>query len=125
MRELITALAIILAQAPAPRGVTGHWKLTMDPDFRGNPATVDCQLKQDANKVVVKCDNGSGGGSDMAGAINGRTITWRTPPAPGKPYLVATWTGEIDQAGVTITGTWHFTLETEVLNGKFKAKKQN
>ena len=77
MSVLIAALISLLSQKPVSTGLSGHLMVMMDPDFRGSPATVDCAFKQDAKKLIVRCDNGS---SDVTGTVNGLKIRWRSPP---------------------------------------------
>jgi opacity protein-like surface antigen len=119
MTKLLAAFVVVLLLTPptVAADLSGSWTLTLDPDLSGNPSTVDCTFKQDGSKLTVDC----GGGAMMTGEADAQKVTLRFQT--GKDGSVtATLTGELDQAGTTLTGMWH--LSPENRDGKFQAKKQ-
>jgi hypothetical protein len=101
--------------------LSGRWTFTMDPDPRGNLATVECVFRQNGQRLVVKCGNGTSGG-----AVNGRKVTFRTPPAETEKGYILSFDGEIDERTITIKGTWRavFPSLSEVREGKFRAVRR-
>jgi opacity protein-like surface antigen len=119
MTKLLVAFvaALLLAAPTVAADLSGRWTLTLDPDFSGNPSTVDCTFKQDGSKLTVDC-----GGAAIAGEVDGQKVTLRF--LTGKDAsLTATLTGELNQAATTLTGMWHLSAP-ENRDGKFEAKKQ-
>ena len=114
---LVSFVVVLLLAAPTfAADLTGRWILTLDPDLSGNPATVDCTFKQDGTKLTVNCN-----GAAITGEVDAQKVTLRFQT--GKDgSLTVTLTGELDQAGTTVTGMWH--LSPENRDGKFEAKKQ-
>src|SRR5262245_51464195 len=104
IRTLINiAVTGVLVQSTTP-DLTGKWTFTMNPDFRGNRAVVDCTIKQQREAVTVKC----GDGVEMKGEVNKLTVIFRTPPMTGD-RLVATYEGKTNDARTTLEGTWRLT----------------
>jgi hypothetical protein len=91
----------------------------MDPDFRGNPAVVECTVKEFRTTVSVRC----GSGAVMKGARRGRSITFRTPTIT-EGRVVAVFTARTNESGTTMSGTWHVTGTAVNESGKFTASKQ-
>jgi hypothetical protein len=107
------------AMAVQLSGLSGHWTFTMNPDFRGNPAVVDCTLKQDGNKLVVQC----GTGKPMNGEVKGQKVTFRSPFTSGGTFV--THNADVDAAGANMTGEWHLMFsDGERKDGKFTARKR-
>jgi hypothetical protein len=104
---------------------SGQWTFTMNPDPRGNLATVECALRQDGQKLVVKCGNGT---SEMTGAVDGRMVSFRTPSAETKKGYIVSFDGEVNVRTMTLEGTWRaaFALPSspEVRTGKFSATRR-
>jgi hypothetical protein len=90
----------------------------MNPDFRGNPSTIECTIGQDNKTVRVRC----GQVVEMVGEIVGNRVTFSTPPLT-KDHLVASYTAHVDDRGTSLDGEW--TLTGGVLNerGRFRAAK--
>ena len=107
------------AAVSATPNLTGTWSITMDPDFRGNPAVIECTVRQQRAALTVKC----GDGVAMKGELQGRTATWRTPPMTANE-IVATYIADTNAAGTTLEGRW--TLVGGALNekGRFHGKKR-
>jgi len=47
------AVVLLLATPTIAADLSGRWTLTFDPDFSGNPASVDCTFKQDGGKRLT------------------------------------------------------------------------
>jgi opacity protein-like surface antigen len=118
MTRLLVAFAVVLLLATpiVAADLSGRWTLTFDPDFSGNPSSVDCTFKQDGSKLTVDYN-----GAAITGEVDGQKVTLRFQTGRDNS-LTATLTGELDQAGTTLTGMWH--LSPENRDGKFAAKKQ-
>ena len=115
-RTIVPALALALFASTAATDLSGRWTLTSDPDFSGNPSSVDCTFKQDGSKLTVDC-----GGAAITGEVDAQKVTLRFQT--GKDgEITATLIGELDQAGTTLTGMWHLSAP-ENRAGKFEAKK--
>jgi opacity protein-like surface antigen len=116
-KRLVTfAVVLLLATPTVAADLSGRWTLTLDPDFSGNPSSVDCTFKQDGSKLTVDCN-----GAAITGEVDAQKVTLRFQT--GKDGSVtATLRGELDQAGTTLTGMWH--LSPENRDGKFTVKKQ-
>jgi len=118
MTKLLAAFVVVLLLA-APTiaaDLSGRWTLTLDPDFSGNPSSVDCTFKQDGSKLTVDRN-----GAAITGEVDAQKVTLRFQTGRDNS-LTATLTGELDQAGTTLIGMWH--LSPESRDGKFEAKKQ-
>ena len=119
MTKLLAAFVVVLLlSAPTTAAdLSGRWTLTSDPDFSGHLSSVDCTFKQDGSKLTVDCN-----GAAITGEVDAQKVTLRFQT--GKDgNVTATLTGELDQAGTTLTGTWHLSAP-ENRDGKFSAKKQ-
>lgn len=120
MNKMLAVLVVMSAAGiSAAPNLTGTWSITMDPDFRGNPAVIECTVRQQRAALTVKC----GDGVEMKGELQGRKATWRTPPMT-ENQIVATYIADTNVAGTTLEGRW--TLVGGVLNekGKFRGKKR-
>jgi hypothetical protein len=112
------ALAMI-ALLWLPADLTGGWMLDLDPDFGGMRSSVDCTLKQDGSKLAMDCGNGP----TIAGELDGRKVTLRVKTGP-QNELTATFVGELNEGGTTISGTWQLTDSSGTHKGKFTATKR-
>jgi hypothetical protein len=91
----------------------------MDPDFKGNPSTENCQMKQQNPKLTVTC---GAAGAAMAGEVNGQNVTWKFISPGG---WTAAWSGKLDKPAATIKGTWQFTYaDGDKMIGNFTAQKR-
>jgi type 1 fimbria pilin len=109
-------VVLLLATPTVAPDLSGRWTLTLDPDFSGNASSVDCTFKQDGSKLTVDCN-----GAAITGEVDAQRVTLRFQTGRDNG-LTATLTGELDQAGTTLTGMWH--LWPENRDGKFVATKQ-
>jgi hypothetical protein len=99
--------------------LAGQWTFKMDPDFRGNPASVDCSVRQQRADIVVQC----GSGAEMKGQIHGETVTFQTPTGPNG--LLVTFTAAVDDPGRSFRGTWLVSDRTVRRTGRFEARKKD
>jgi hypothetical protein len=102
----------------AAADLSGVWTLSWEPDFGGNFDAYDCTFKQTGRALAVTCREDL----SMTGEVDGQKITVRFK-AGRDGSQTATLTGEVDQRGTTITGTWHLSAP-ENRDGKFVARKQ-
>lgn len=110
--------ALITSEAGS---LSGDWSLTMNPDFKDNPNVVSaCVFRQSGTKLTVRC----GTGSELAGSVKGRTVTWGFRPKNGEKYPSATMTGTVNEAGTAINGTWHLSIVGGDKRGAFSAAKR-
>jgi hypothetical protein len=111
---------LLLSGAVAGRvDLSGDWTLSMNPDFRGNRATVECTLKQTERKISVKC----GKGVEMNGDLDGEHFMFRTPSV-GDDHLVATYTG-IVRSPTSLKGSWVLSGRDLNEHGEFSAVKHH
>jgi hypothetical protein len=108
----------IVTVAFAETNLSGRWDVMMDPDFKGNPSTEHCQMKQQNRKLTVTC----GAGAAMVGELNGQNVAWRFISPEG---WTAAWSGQLDKAAAKIRGTWLFTfVDGHKMRGNFTAQKR-
>jgi hypothetical protein len=99
--------------------LAGKWTFKMDPDFRGNPASVDCSVRQQRADIVVRC----GSGAEMKGQAQGATVTFQTSPGANGPLV--TFTAAMDDPGRSLRGTWQVSGSTVRTSGRFEARKKD
>ena len=114
MRALV-ALLIVLWSAT---DLTGMWSLDLKPDFGGNDDNIGCSFQQQGDKLKVNC----GGDANISGEVRDRRVTLLVPTGRNNE-LIATFTGELDDAETTIEGTWRLEDNTGKREGRFTAKK--
>jgi hypothetical protein len=115
MTTFVTILAFALSMLVAD--LSGVWTLNWQPDFGGNDDAYDCTLKQSGQNLALTCrDN-----PPIIGSVDGEKIILRFKTGRDGSET-ATLTGEVDQRGITITGTWHLTEQNR--SGRFVATKQ-
>jgi hypothetical protein len=119
MLILYTLLTAFITAGAA--NLSGDWSLTMNPDFKDNPNVVSqCVFRQSGTDLTVRC----GTGSELAGSVKGRTVTWGFSPKNGEKYPAATMTGTVNEPGNRIKGTWHVSINGGDKHGAFSAVKQ-
>src|SRR5262245_46951422 len=113
----ILALAILVASMlAAAADLAGVWTISWEPDFGGNFNSYDCTFDQKEQRLTITC----GDNAPFAGEIDGTRVTIRFKTGrDGTENAVLT--GELDERGRTITGTWQ--LVEQKRTGKFSAKK--
>jgi len=110
MMKLLIAVLLI-------SDLAGRWTLTLDPDFSGNPDTLDCTFKQSGATLRVDC----GGDTPLSGDIDDRKVVLRFKTGQDG-QTTATLSGVLDHADTTITGKWQ--LDPDNRAGKFQFKKK-
>jgi len=113
---LCAVAALVLSSALAAADLSGVWTLAWNPDFGGRADAYDCTFRQDGARLTVECDGGT-----FTGEVDARTVTLRLKTGRDGSET-ATLTGELDQAGTRIAGTWH--LSEQNRDGKFTATKR-
>lgn len=99
--------------------LSGAWTLNLDPDFGGNPDSVECTFKQDGNHLNIQC----GSGSPITGEVDGQKVTFQFPTGQHNE-LTATFVGDLDQSAKMMKGTWHLVdANKKDVMGRFDAKK--
>jgi hypothetical protein len=121
MNKWLMALAAsLLATTLTAADLTGVWTLSWRADFGGNFDDYDCAFKQNGRTLAVMCRDDPD--PTMTGEVDERKVVLRFKTGRDGSQT-ATLTGELDQAGTTITGVWHLS-EPENRDGKFVARKQ-
>ena len=120
MRKALLVLFVLLAfwTPLAAADLTGLWSLDLLPDFGGQDDQLGCSFVQDGEKLTAN----SGGARDMFGEVKGQKVTLRLVTGR-QGELTATFTGDLDQAETTVTGTWQLPDGQSTREGKFLAKK--
>jgi hypothetical protein len=90
-----------MACSSGPDRLSGRWTFDMEPDFRGNRSTVECDVQQRSTSITVKC----GEGVEMRGVVEGRSLTFSTPPMT-EEGLVATYKATSNEEGTRLQGKW-------------------
>jgi hypothetical protein len=114
----VLSLAIAAVVCVTAAGLSGAWTLELDPDFGGNPDTVECTFRQNGPKLTIAC----GGGPTISGEVDRARVTFSVPTGRNNE-LRAMFTGDLDPREITITGTWQLTDDAGKRNGKFTARK--
>src|SRR5438045_6930482 len=115
VRSFVGSL-LVVSVVFAAANLSGRWDVMMDPDFKGNPSTEHCQMKQQNRKLTVIC---GATGAAMVGEVNGQKVSWRFTSPKG---WIAAWSGELDNAAANIKGTWQFTYsDGDKMHGRFTA----
>jgi len=121
------ALFAVACTSPpaAPADLSGQWTLTMDPDFKGSRSVVECDLQQQGEEFTIKC---GATGLEMKGKVTGSKATWSFAGSGAYPMpqdrVVLTYTGDVDDSGASLTGTWRVTSSVVNESGRFEAKKK-
>jgi hypothetical protein len=125
MRNRFLALLMLFSVCTllSAADLSGKWTLSLDPDFSGNPDSVDCTFKQDGTKLTVRCGIPAENRPPIIGELNGQNVTLRVPTGE-HDQLTATFTGTLDAESTTIKGTWQLVDAEGAKNGKFNAKKR-
>ena len=99
--------------------ISGVWTVHLDPDFSGNPDTVECRFKQDDTTFTVDC-----GGAPSSGKVEGQKVTFEIKTG-SQNELTATFVADVDRDATTMKGTWRLVDENKKeMNGRFDATKK-
>ena len=120
MRVGLSLFCVLLASwtSVAAANLTGQWALELVPDFSGHNDTLRCSFVQDGEKLTNDC----GAGPNIAGEVQGRTVTFRVPTGPSGEFT-AVFVGTLDTREITISGTWGLMDTNSKRQGKFTATK--
>ena len=108
---ILSALLVRLAGAD----LSGAWTLDLDPDFGGNPDTVECQIKQEGTSLSIQC----GAGSPSKGEVHDRKVSFEIKTGV-RDELIAVFTADLDERETTMKGTWRL----QDRRGRFSATKR-
>lgn len=117
-RLSILPTALLVSTALAAADLSGVWELRWEPDFGGNVDAYECTFRQDARRLTVTCRDDPA----FTGDVDGRKVTLSFKTGRDGTET-ATLTGELDERGTTITGTWH--LSEQKREGKFVARRKS
>jgi hypothetical protein len=104
--SLLTAAAFVLlirAPVPKPADVNGAWAVTIT--TADGKITGEARLTQTGKKVTGQIGPAGDATIDIAGEINGNTLTLKTSPAPGR--TAAFETCELTISDGKMAGTIH------------------
>jgi hypothetical protein len=128
MTGRLLMLLLLSAVSLSARDVSGGWKIqgAFDDVARSRDmnerADLVCTFKQTDDRLTGNCGPDADSGVTVAGDVQGQTVVWRFEVAldPDSPKQITTFTGTLDDAGLTMKGT--FTIAA--LRGTFTATKQ-
>jgi hypothetical protein len=125
----VAVLAVValpaLAQRRAP-DVTGAWLVDLDPDFGGNPDTVNCTFKQDGEKLTGAFQGHGAPEPEVAivGNVKDRKVTFQFQTGRNNDQT-ETFTAMLNDQASTMKGEWHFDdAQRQEHQGKFSGRKQ-
>jgi len=121
--RLVALLTLFFCALLSAADLSGKWTLSLNPDFSGNPDSVDCTFKQDGTKLTVRCGIPAENRSLITGEVNGEHVTLQVPTGE-QDDVTATFTGTLNAESSTIKGTWHLGDAQGAKDGKFTAKKR-
>jgi hypothetical protein len=121
MRLMATVFVLALLETSAAAAdLSGSWRLHLDPDFGGNEDSFPCRFVQEERKLTIDCGRN---GLPITGEVNGVRVTFDVKTGRNNE-LTAVFTGTLDEATNTITGTWRLDAGNEARNGRFDARRQ-
>ena len=100
MKTLMGILVGLLAA-----DMSGNWTLRYEKDFSGNPATHECTIQQQGEKLTVTCDDGK---AKLTGQVKDRRVTLEHTTGQ-KNDIVVRYTGVVNQEGSFLKGAWQYT----------------
>jgi len=115
MRLLIGLFVGLLAA-----DMTGNWTLRLDPDFSGHPATRECKIQQQGEKVTVSCDPDG----KLTGEVKNNRVTLEHTTGKNNEIVVR-YTGAINQERSFLKGAWQYTdpRDKKEKTGRFSLEK--
>ena len=102
----------------AGRDLTGTWTFEWKPDLSGHEHAEACRITQRGRRLSIDCERANG--TIIAGAVNGRKVTFQ-PKSGRNDELTVAYTATLDNEGTTMTGTWHLSPENRM--GGFEGRK--
>jgi hypothetical protein len=98
--KLLTGLFVGLLAAD----MTGTWTLKYEKDFSGHPATNECTVQQQGEKLTASCDNGK---AKLTGQIKDNKVTLETTTGKNNDIVVH-YTGVVNQERSFMKGAWQY-----------------
>jgi hypothetical protein len=102
--------------------VSGKWTLHYDQDFSGHPATHQCTLRQQGEKLTATCDDGA---VTLTGHLQDRKVTFEHTTGKNNEIVVR-YTGMLNQEGSFMKGGWQYVdpHDKKEKTGRFAFEKQ-
>ena len=116
-KVIAVGAAFLLLPAAASLDLSGPWTLDLQPDFSGHESSIDCTFEQEAQRLTIRC----GDAPAWTGQVVERKVTWQLKTGRAGE-ITATFTGDVDESGKRIDGTWRLEV-AESRDGKFTARK--
>jgi len=115
MRLLIGLFVGLLAA-----DISGAWKLMFEKDLSGHPASHECTLKQQGEKLTVTCD----GGGKLTGSVKDNKVTLENTTGKNNDIVVR-YIGAMNREGTFMKGAWQYTDPStkEEKTGRFSFEK--
>jgi hypothetical protein len=111
---LILAVCVVAVSAA---DLSGYWNLELKPNFSGHDEMVACTVKQDGAALMLTCQ-----GAEIAGSVDGQRVMFSFVTG-AKRDQTATYSGSINEAGTSVTGTWHLIGPNVDSTGEFTMSK--
>ncbi len=83
--------------------MSGTWTLKYEKDFSGNPASHECTLQQQGEKLTGTCD----GEMKFTGRVKDGKVTFEHTTGRNNEIVVH-YTGVVNQEGSFMKGVWQF-----------------
>lgn len=101
--------------------MTGTWTLHYDPDFSGHPATHECKIQQQGQKLAFDCDNGA---ATFTGEIKDNRVTFDHTTGRNNEIVVR-HSGAVNQERSFMKGAWQYTdpKDKKEKTGRFSLEK--
>lgn len=99
--------------------MSGKWTLHYDQDFSGHPATHECTLQQQGDKLSGTC-----GEMKLTGQVKDNRITFEHTTGKNNEIVVR-YTGAVNQERSFMKGAWQYTdpNDKKEKTGRFSLEK--
>jgi hypothetical protein len=100
--------------------ISGAWTLKFEKDFSGHPATRECTLQQQGEKLSATCE----GGGKFTGQVKDGKVTLESKTGKNDEIVVH-FTGAVNKEGSFMKGVWQFVEPTnkQEKTGRFAFEK--
>lgn len=114
--RMLTGLMVGLLAAD----ISGAWKMTMEKDYSGHPATHECKFSQQGEKLTVTCD----GGGTLTGTVKDTKVALENTTGKNNDIVVR-YTGAMNREGTFMKGVWQYVDPStkEEKTGRFSFEK--
>jgi hypothetical protein len=114
--RLLTGLFVGLLAAD----MSGNWTLRLDPDFSGHPATRECKIQQQGDKLTVSCDPDG----KLTGEVKNNRVTLEHTTGKNNEIVVR-YTAAVNQERSFMKGAWQYTdpRDKKEKTGRFSLEK--